>query len=156
MTEKAPFRARLGAVCIAAAGVVALSSCGGVTNPQAGAPTTAPSSRADDGGDPGSASDAAVLVKNIAFDPASLEVEVGTEVLWTNDDGPVRHTVTSGQPPTDAVPGLSEGKPAKKTGVFDGDLPQGGATYSFTFEKAGAYAYFCEVHPSMTGTIVVR
>ncbi|HEX2626095.1 MAG TPA: plastocyanin/azurin family copper-binding protein, partial [Candidatus Limnocylindrales bacterium] len=30
-----------------------------------------------------------------------------------------------------------------------------GGTFSFKFDAAGTYAYFCQVHPSMTGTITV-
>jgi plastocyanin len=30
------------------------------------------------------------------------------------------------------------------------------ATFAFTFDEPGTYAYFCRVHQSMTGEIVVR
>jgi plastocyanin len=30
-----------------------------------------------------------------------------------------------------------------------------GAPYSRTFSNAGAYAFYCSIHPSMTGTITV-
>jgi plastocyanin len=29
------------------------------------------------------------------------------------------------------------------------------ATFSFTFPKAGSFAYHCRIHPSMKGTVVV-
>jgi plastocyanin len=99
---------------------------------------------------------AAVEVRNIAFKPASLEVPVGTEVTWTSFDAGVVHTATSGEVGEGGVPGVSDAKPAKPDGVFDGPLEDAGATYSFTFEEPGTYAYFCAVHPSMTGEIVVR
>jgi plastocyanin len=28
--------------------------------------------------------------------------------------------------------------------------------FSYAFAKAGTYAYFCSIHPKMTGTIVVQ
>jgi plastocyanin len=28
--------------------------------------------------------------------------------------------------------------------------------FSFTFTKAGTYAYFCSIHPKMTGKVVVQ
>jgi plastocyanin len=28
--------------------------------------------------------------------------------------------------------------------------------FSFTFAKAGEYAYFCSLHPHMTGKVVVK
>lgn len=92
---------------------------------------------------------------NIAFKPASLEVSVGTEVTWTNMDDQVRHTVTSGEPGDGGVPGVSEGESARPDGTFDGDLPDAGDTFSFTFDEPGTYMYFCRVHPSMTGEVVV-
>ncbi len=30
-----------------------------------------------------------------------------------------------------------------------------GAQYTHTFDEAGVYAYFCEVHPEMTGAVTV-
>lgn len=98
----------------------------------------------------------AVEVVNVAYSPSSLEVAPGTEVVWTNQDDSVRHTVTSGVPGTDAVPGVSKGKPARADGAFDGDLADAGAEFTFTFDEPGTYEYFCRVHPSMTGEVVVR
>lgn len=30
-----------------------------------------------------------------------------------------------------------------------------GAQYTHTFDEAGVYAYFCEIHPEMTGAVTV-
>ena len=126
-----------------------LAACGGGGEQAASdpAPTTS-SSQTGQGA-------AGVVVESIAFKPAKLTVLRGTEVTWTNNDAGVVHTVTSGQPQERAVPGVQEGKPAQVDGVFDGELADGG-TFSFSPTKAGTFAYFCEVHPSMTATIVVR
>jgi plastocyanin len=42
--------------------------------------------------------------------------------------------------------------------VFDGQLPEQGATFELTLDEPGTYPYFCEIHPGpgMTGTITVR
>ena len=96
------------------------------------------------------------MVQNIAFKPASLKVLRGTEVTWTSADADVVHTATSGKPGKRAVSGVSKGSPAKPDGVFDGDLPDAGASFSFTFDEAGTYAYFCEIHPSMRAEVVVE
>ena len=32
----------------------------------------------------------------------------------------------------------------------------GGATFSFTFDTPGTYAYHCGIHPSMTGEVIVQ
>ncbi len=136
-----------------------LSACGGASQqssppePTGGAPASdAPSEAAE--GDTSSGEE--VLLENIAFKPDSLEVAVGTEVTWKNADEGVAHTATSGKGGSNAVPGVSDGKPNKPDGLFDGDLPDAGDTFSFTFEKAGTYPYFCEIHPSMTAEITVR
>jgi plastocyanin len=93
----------------------------------------------------------AVNIADKAFDPSGVVIHTGDTVTWTVtksiNEG---HTVTSGLP-TDAKPGA----------IFDSGidkiakLKDNGGTYSFTFDAAGTYAYFCQVHPSMTGTITV-
>lgn len=104
-------------------------------------------------GDGGSAT---VEVVNISYAPETLKIEVGDEVAWTNKDEGVHHTVTSGLPGDNGVPGVSEGEPAQPDGVFNGDLPDASSTFSFTFDEVGTFEYFCDVHPSMTGEIIVR
>jgi plastocyanin len=85
---------------------------------------------------PKSVADNEVLIEGFAFDPGTIEVVGGTKVVWSNDDSE-RHTVTA------------EG------GAF-GSVPLGrGATFSFTFDEPGAYAYFCAIHPTMQGTVRV-
>ncbi len=74
-----------------------------------------------------------------AFDPASLTIKVGTQVIWSNDSN-APHTVSS------------------DTGVFNTPNPLGinpGQTYAFTFTKPGTYPYYCNIHTYMTGKIVV-
>lgn len=128
--------------------LVLLTACGGgtaSTNPTPApttAPTTAPTST------PTTAPTAtattattsngnSISVFNFAFSPASLTVKVGAKVTWTNNDS-VTHTVTADQ------------------GAFDsGDLAPG-KSFSFTFTKAGTYSYHCNIHRSMTATIVVQ
>lgn len=98
---------------------------------------------------------AEVEVVNISFSPATLEIESGTEVVWTNQDEGVNHTATSGLPGDNGVPGVSKPKPPKPNGVFDGDLPDVSSQFTFTFTESGTYAYFCRIHPSMTGEVIV-
>lgn len=104
----------------------------------------------------GSPPSARVDVEHVAFAPARLEVDAGTAVTWTNLDDEVTHTATSGTAGDEGVPGLDDGTPPKPDGTFDGSMEGAGASFSFTFEEPGTYAYFCRVHQSMTGEIVVR
>jgi plastocyanin len=71
-----------------------------------------------------------------SFSPNPVEVKAGETVTWVNDDS-ARHTVTS------------------KDGTFDSGMMGKGQSFSYTFDKAGEYSYFCEPHPSMVGTVVV-
>jgi plastocyanin len=71
-----------------------------------------------------------------SFSPNPVEVKVGETVTWVNDDSG-RHTVTS------------------KDGVFESELMGKEESFSYTFDEAGEYQYFCGPHPNMVGTVVV-
>jgi plastocyanin len=86
---------------------------------------------------PAAAAAAEVKVDNFSFSPATLTVAAGTTVTWTNRDD-IPHNVVS----TDKV---------FKSKVMDTD-----EKFSYTFTKPGSYAYFCSIHPHMTGTVVVK
>ena len=77
------------------------------------------------------------------FLPASVTINVGDTVTWTNNDT-AAHTVTGGSP--------ADGP----SGVFDSSLILGGATYSYAFDDAGSFDYFCMVHPWMVGNVQVN
>ncbi len=78
-----------------------------------------------------------VAIKSFAFVPQVITVTPGTTVTWTNtDEDP--HTITANDKTFHSA-------------ALDTD-----DTYSFTFTKPGDYAYFCSLHPHMTGKIVVK
>lgn len=84
-----------------------------------------------------------VWMQNIAYDPSTLTVSVGTTVTWTNKDNVV-HSVTSGTP----------GAP---DGIFDSGSMANGTTFSYTFNTAGTHPYYCVPHSStMTGQVIVQ
>lgn len=70
------------------------------------------------------------------FAPPAITVAEGDTVTWSNSD-PVPHTVTS------------------DTGAFDSGVMNNGQTFGFTCATAGSYSYFCDLHPTMIGTVVV-
>ncbi len=81
---------------------------------------------------------------NTCYLPANALVSAGDTVTWSNDDT-VAHTVTSGI--------FSDGS----DGNFDTGYPfEAGSEFSYTFENAGEYPYYCAVHPHMTGIVTVR
>jgi len=71
-------------------------------------------------------------------------IDVGGEVTWMNTDAQP-HTVTSGSDLT--APDVGE--------LFDSGLQMNGDSFSWTFDTAGEYPYFCMVHPWMVGTVIV-
>ena len=82
---------------------------------------------------------AEVKIDNFSFGPAALTVSVGSTVTWTNRDD-IPHTVVSTDDPK-----------VFKSKVLDTD-----EKFSFTFSKPGTYAYFCSIHPKMTGKVIVQ
>jgi plastocyanin len=82
-----------------------------------------------------SAADRSIEMRDFAFSPGSVEIRVGDSVTWTNRDS-VEHNATDGS--------------------FDTGLLGQGESASIRFDAPGTYAFLCEPHPSMTGTVVVR
>ncbi|HET6683924.1 MAG TPA: cupredoxin domain-containing protein [Gaiella sp.] len=78
----------------------------------------------------------AVSMPGKAYDPAHLDVLVGTTVTWKNDDS-INHTVT-----------------ADGDAFSSGYVPPGGS-FSFAFAKQGRYAFHCTIHTFMRGEVDV-
>jgi plastocyanin len=81
-----------------------------------------------------------VTIKNFAFGPASLTVNKGDTVTWTNEDS-AEHQIAS-----DSGDAVSFSGPA---------MPQG-QSFSFKFDSTGTFPYHCVIHPSMKGMITVK
>jgi plastocyanin len=88
------------------------------------------------GGSGGQAAKGAVRIADFAFTPDSRSAKVGDSVKWTNEDG-ATHRVTADD------------------GAFDSGNLAAGKAFSFTFDKAGTFAYHCNIHQRMTGTVTV-
>lgn len=74
---------------------------------------------------------------NWVFTPTTVTINVGDTVTWTNNSQ-APHTSTS------------------EDDVWDSGNLDPGDEFSYTFEKAGRYEYFCEYHEGQVGTIIVR
>jgi plastocyanin len=85
---------------------------------------------------PGGTGTADIAISNFAFDPASITIKVGTTVVWTNKDS-ANHSITS------------------DTGLWDSGGIAQGESYTRVFDTAGTFTYYCSIHPSMKGTIIV-
>ena len=82
-----------------------------------------------------------------AFSPNPVNVKVQNSVTWANKDN-VAHTITSGTGPSDPNKGKE----------FDSGLSSlltPGKTFSHTFKTSGEIPYFCQIHPTMVGKVIV-
>ena len=84
------------------------------------------------------------------FVPKEARATIGlsNKVVWTNNDV-TGHTVTTDDGSTDLI-----------NGAFDsvqqlGSVIMPGQTFEFTFTQVGQYAYHCEPHPHMQGSIEI-
>jgi len=81
--------------------------------------------------------DGQITISNFAFTPKTLSVAAGKSVTWSNHDD-VPHRIKSAD---DRFTSSS---------VLDTR-----ASYAATFTKPGEYPYFCSIHPTMTGKVIV-
>lgn len=83
----------------------------------------------------------------LTFEPASFEIPVGGTVQWVWESS--GHNVRPSATP--------DGADWSGTDGGDGTTYSADFTYSYTFEVAGAYDYYCAPHRSagMTGTFTV-
>lgn len=82
------------------------------------------------------AGSAHVAIRNFAFEPAQVTVEVGQTLTWQNDDGAPHGVVF-------------------KNGTGGIDLLLPGKAFARSFDKPGVYEYACSVHPYMTARVTV-
>jgi plastocyanin len=80
-----------------------------------------------------------IAYRNIAIDPDTLKVKVGSTIRWTNYDS-VEHNVTSRSGPVS----------------FASRMASEGKTFEVKMTKPGVIHYECTIHPAtMNGTIEV-
>ena len=79
-----------------------------------------------------------VSITDGEFDPRQVEVAVGGSVTWVNDDG-TPHLLVSMTP-----------------NVIHSPLIGKAGSYTRSFDVPGEYRYYCNIHNSMKGVVVVR
>ena len=95
---------------------------------------------------------ATVVIPEYRFDPPTLEVARGTIVTWENRDAD-QHVLANS--PTSAIPLNPDHSYDLRASRFVLSLDPGSAR-SFTFNEPGTYYYFCMVHNTMKGVVVVK
>ena len=78
-----------------------------------------------------------VHMRNFAFVPSTVRIKPGDAVEWINDDNDA-HTVDS------------TAKLFQSGGLDTHDH------WTRVFADAGSFAYFCDLHPYMKGTVIVK
>jgi plastocyanin len=78
-----------------------------------------------------------VYIQNFAFTPSTITITTNTTITWTNKDASA-HTVTSND------------------GTFDSGSIASGVAYARKFTVAGTYNYYCSIHPTMLGKVIVQ
>jgi plastocyanin len=127
------------------AGAAANQTAGNATTAGAAANQMAPNSRA---ASPlvtsvSIANGASVPTNEEFFVPDPVRITVGSMVTWKNDDT-ASHTVTSG---------TVQNNTPTPDGRFDSGILNAGDSFSFVFDKAGEYPYYCTIHPWMTAKV---
>jgi plastocyanin len=77
-----------------------------------------------------------VQIVEFSYEPDPVVVQVGGKVTWQNEDS-APHTATADD------------------GSFDTGTIEQGKLGSATFKEPGTFTYFCEIHPTMHGTVEV-
>src|SRR5262249_34093849 len=118
---------------ISATLVVAIA-CGGSSSPSPASPSPTPTPSPAPAPAPGRASASVAIPVGAeslgakAFNPAELDIAVGTTVTWTNTDS-TSHTTTS------------------DGAGWNSGIVAPGRQFSFAFKDAGTFAYHCDIHP---------
>jgi cytochrome c oxidase subunit 2 len=112
-------------------------------------PPPAPSGGPGGSGAPGGPGETLkITAQNIAYEQTNLTVKAGApfKIEFNNQDNGVPHNVA-----------IHLGSPTG-TEVFKGAIFPGVATQTYDVNQldAGAYAFVCSVHPTMTGTLTVQ
>jgi plastocyanin len=125
-----------------------LAACGdsGSDSTSTEAETTPPASEESSGETESTESEAApsgkaaksekVDIVEFTYQPDPVVVQTGGKVVWQNQDA-APHTATADD------------------GSFDTGTIEKGKIGSETFKEAGTFTYFCEIHPTMHGTVEV-
>ncbi|MGE0067636.1 MAG: cupredoxin family copper-binding protein [Solirubrobacterales bacterium] len=117
---------------------LALAACGGSDDSTGSSGATTEAETLESEPTPGgeAARSEKVKIVEFAYGPDPVVVAVGGKVTWRNEDM-APHTATADD------------------GSFDTGTLERGKIKSATFEEAGTFPYFCEIHPTMHGTVEV-
>jgi plastocyanin len=86
---------------------------------------------------------ATIVMKNFAFNPAEITVKKGVIVKWVNNDS-ASHQIAADASPVNVF-----------TKSLNSYIMAPSQEWSFTFDAVGTFNYHCSLHPEMKGAITV-
>jgi plastocyanin len=95
-------------------------------------------SRDDAAATSGSGQAERVEIEDFAYEPATIRVAPGTEIVFTNRDA-APHTATS-----------------TESGAFETGTIKEGKSDGIALDAAGSFDFYCAFHPFMKGKVVVE
>jgi len=116
-----------------------LAACGGDSDETTGgapAETSAEPTQSEPAPSGEAARSEKVEIVEFAYQPDPVTIASGGKVIWLNEDV-APHTATADD------------------GSFDTGTLEKGKLKSESFDRAGTYPYFCEIHPDMRGAVEV-
>ena len=120
--------------------VLGLAACGSSGDSSTEGSASSDTSSEASGSAPAPSGEAArsekVKIVKFVYGPDPVRVQVGGKVTWQNEDT-APHTATADDD------------------SFDTGTIEQGKIKSETFKQAGTFTYFCQIHPTMHGTVEV-
>jgi plastocyanin len=117
-----------------------LTACGGSGDSSTESGASSDTSSEPTGSSPAPSGEVAraekVKIVEFVYGPDPVTVQLGGKVIWQNEDT-APHTATADD------------------GSFNTGTIEQGKIKSETFKQAGTFTYFCEIHPTMHGTVEV-
>lgn len=99
---------------------------------------------------------ATVIYGPNGFSPATVTIKKGDAVIFVNQGGDEMWVASNPHPTHQGYSGTTKSQHCPDTAGTAFDQCSVGTTYSFTFQKAGAWGYHNHGNASDTGTIIVR
>ncbi|KJK42611.1 hypothetical protein UK23_36450 [Lentzea aerocolonigenes] len=127
------------AVLVAALGIAGTALCLSLVSPGQAAPVGVDLAAQQGEAAPAAQQSTAVEIMGYSFQPATLTINAGDTVVWTNHDTAPHNVVGTNGPEKFTSPTLQQGQ-----------------TYSYTFTKPGTYSYYCSIHPDMKASVTVN
>jgi plastocyanin len=91
---------------------------------------------------------------NKAFNPDIAIIKRGDTIEWINNDSQI-HNVVEGYPSIPSEVSAIRPEASDSESGFESTMMAQEMTFRHIFDKQGTFKYYCSIHPTMTGTVIV-